>query len=216
MIHEPDRPGEYDWWSDRENYTGPVLEVLNELKSSGVVRFSGIGGTTPYEMANVIESGHFDVVLTAFNYSLLWREAERFVLPAATKQNMGIVIGSPLQQGALSRRLDDEIKHGARWLSPPRRAQYLKLYELLDEIDIPLPELGLRFVLSNPNVSTVLMGARSVAEVEQNVEAAERGPLPQELLQRIDAIAAMVPFRPFDEPASLPFGREYHGAGRMR
>jgi aryl-alcohol dehydrogenase-like predicted oxidoreductase len=90
MIHEPDRPGEYDWWSDRENYTGPVLEVLNELKSSGVVRFSGIGGTTPYEMANVIESGHFDVVLTAFNYSLLWREAEQFVLPAATKRNMGI------------------------------------------------------------------------------------------------------------------------------
>jgi aryl-alcohol dehydrogenase-like predicted oxidoreductase len=216
MIHEPDRPGEYDWWSDRENYTGPVLEVLNELKSSGVVRFSGIGGTTPYEMANVIESGHFDVVLTAFNYSLLWREAEQFVLPAATKRNMGIIIGSPLQQGALSRRYDDEVRHGARWLSPPRRAQYLKLYELLDEVDIPLPELALRFILSNPNVSSVLMGARSVAEVEQNVAAIERGPLPQELIAHLDAIAAMVPFRPFDEPAGLPFGREYQGAGRMR
>jgi aryl-alcohol dehydrogenase-like predicted oxidoreductase len=32
MIHEPDRPGQYDWWSDLENYGGPVLEVLAELK----------------------------------------------------------------------------------------------------------------------------------------------------------------------------------------
>jgi aryl-alcohol dehydrogenase-like predicted oxidoreductase len=129
---------------------------------------------------------------------------------------MGIIVGSPLQQGALARRYDDEVKHGARWLSPPRRAQYLKLYELLDEIDIPLAELGLRFVLSNPDVSTVLMGARSVQEVEQNVAATARGPLPQELLTRLDEIAAMVPFRPFDEPAGLPFGRDYAGPGGMR
>ena len=34
MIHEPDRPGQYDWWSDWERFTGPVLEVLDELKRS--------------------------------------------------------------------------------------------------------------------------------------------------------------------------------------
>jgi predicted aldo/keto reductase-like oxidoreductase len=72
---------------------------------------------------------------------------------------------------------------------------------MLDEIDIPLAELGLRFVLSNPDISTVLMGARSPQEVEQNVAAAERGPLAPELLQRLDEIAAMVPFRPYEEPS---------------
>ncbi|MBM4459332.1 MAG: aldo/keto reductase, partial [Chloroflexi bacterium] len=35
MIHEPDRPGQYDWWSDWENFTGPALEVLDELKQAG-------------------------------------------------------------------------------------------------------------------------------------------------------------------------------------
>ncbi len=216
FIHEPDRPGQYDWWIDRANYTGPVLDVLTDLKQQGIVGFIGLGGTTAYDMANVMETGVFDVVLTAFNYSLLWREAKLGVLPVAKKHNMGVVIGSPLQQGALARRYDEEVKTGARWMSPPRRAQYLKLYELLDEIDIPLPELGLRFVLSNPDVSTVLMGARSVAEVEQNVAAAARGALPPELLHRLDEIAAMVPFRPFDEPAGLPFNWDYIGAGRMR
>lgn len=216
MIHEPDRPGQYDWWSDPDNFDGPVLEVLDELKRAGTIRYTGIGGTTAYEMARLIRSGRFDVVLTAFNYSLLWREAEHEVLPAAIEQDMGIVIGSPLQQGALARRYDEEVRTGAPWLSDPRRAQYVALYQLLDEIDISLPELAMRFVISNPHISCVLTGARSEQEVEQNVAAVEEGPLPPDLLQRLDAIAAMVPFRPYEEPFGLPFGRSYYGPGAAR
>ena len=213
MIHEPDRPGQYDWWADAEAYEGPVMEVLEELKQQGIVRFTGIGGTTAYEIVPIIETGRFDVVLTAFNYSPLWREAEIAVLPAAREQGMGIIVGSPLQQGALARRYGEEVERGAKWLSPPRRAQYRALYALLDEVDMGLPELGLRFVLSNPDISCTLMGARSRVEVEENVAAVEKGPLPEELLKRLDAIAAMVPFRPFEEPFGLPFGRQRRGPG---
>ena len=213
MIHEPDRPGQYDWFTDWQRFHGPVIELLADLRREGVIRFTGIGGTTAYVMADVIASGQFDVVLTAFNYSLLWQEALHAVLPEARRQNMGIVVGSPLQQGALSRIYRDEVEHGARWLSPPRRAQYRALYAFVDELGIGLPELALRFVLSNPDISCTLTGARSVAEVEMNVAAAERGPLPDDILARIAAIAAMVPFRPFDEPFVMPFGRGYRGPG---
>lgn len=217
MIHEPDRPGQYDWFTDHERFHGPVCELLDELKSEGLIRFTGLGGTTAYELPHIINTGQYDVVLTAFNYSLLWQEALREVIPAAKQQGMGIIVGSPLQQGALAQRYDEEVNHGARWLSSPRREQYKRLYALLDEIDLPLPELGLRFVLSNPDISTVLMGARSVEEVEANVWAAEKGPLPADLLARIQEIAAMVPFRPFEEPFSLPFGRpERQGPGWAR
>jgi aryl-alcohol dehydrogenase-like predicted oxidoreductase len=216
MIHEPDRPGQYNWWSDPERFYGPVMDVLDELKGAGVIRFTGLGGTTAYELARIIRTGRFDVVLTAFNYSLLWREAEREVLPAARERGMGIMIGSPLQQGALARRYDEELRHGARWLSPPRRAQYLALYAYLDELGMSLPEAGLRFVLSNPDVSCALMGARSRGEVEQNVSAVEKGPLSAEVIARLDEIAAMVPFRPFEEPFGLPFGRRYDGPGMAR
>ena len=216
MIHEPDRPGQYNWWSDPEGFYGPVMDVLDELKGAGVIRFTGLGGTTAYELAQIMRTGRFDVVLTAFNYSLLWREAEREVLPAARERGMGIMIGSPLQQGALARRYDEELRHGARWLSPPRRAQYLALYAYLDELGMSLPEAGLRFVLSNPDVSCALMGARSRGEVEQNVSAVEKGPLSAEVIARLDEIAAMVPFRPFEEPFGLPFGRRYDGPGMAR
>ena len=216
MVHEPDRPGQYDWWDEWQAFHGPVREFLEELKQEGLISFIGLGGTTAYELPRILATGHYDVVLTAFNYSLLWREAEIAVLPEAQRQHMGILVGSPLQQGALARRYDEEVERGAPWLSPPRREQYRRLYAYLDEIGIPLAELGLRFVLSNPAVSLTLMGARSVEEVEANVEAVNNGPLSPEVLDRLNEIAALVPFRPFEEPFGLPFGRDYRGPGMAR
>ncbi len=215
MIHEPDRPGQYDWWTDPETFQGPVLELLQELKRDGVIGYTGLGGTTAYELAHIMRTGRFDVVLTAFNYSLLWREAEHEVLPVAKELGMGVVIGSPLQQGALARRYES-VYSGARWMSLPRRRQYMALYDLVDQVGIPLPELALRFVISNPDISCTLTGARSAAEVEQNVAAVERGPLPADILTRLDEIAAMVPFRPFEEPFGMPFQRPYRGPGVAR
>jgi aryl-alcohol dehydrogenase-like predicted oxidoreductase len=134
-------------------------------------------------------------------------------MPAAKAQHMGIVIGSPLQQGSLARRHDDEVAGGAPWLSPPRRSQLQALYAFLDELGMPIVELALRFVISNPDITCTLMGARSRQEVEQNVEHVAKGPLPGEVLRRLDEIAAMVPFRPFDEPFVFPWGRPYKGPG---
>ncbi|MDP6996874.1 MAG: aldo/keto reductase [Candidatus Poribacteria bacterium] len=212
MIHEPDRPGQYDWWDSYDTYHGPVSEVLAELKSEGIIRFTGLGGTTAYQLHPIIDTGHYDVVLTAFNYSLLWREAELEILPTARRHNVGVVIGSPLQQGALAQRYA-EVETGARWLSSPRQRQFQVLYDFLDEIELSLPELALRWVISNPDISTTLMGARSVEEVEKNVAAVNAGPLPAEMLTRLKEIAEMVPFRPFEEPFGLPFNRDYNGPG---
>jgi aryl-alcohol dehydrogenase-like predicted oxidoreductase len=213
LIHEPDRPGQYDWWEDWESFHGPVREFLAELKQEGLISWTGLGGTTAYELPRIMATGAYDVVLTAFNYSLLWREAAIAVLPEAERQEMGVIAGSPLQQGALAGRYDEQIEHGAPWLSPPRREQYRRLYTYVHSVGIPLPELGLRFVLSDPRVSVTLMGVRSVEEVEANVAAVEKGPLPREVLADLQPIADMVPFRPFEEPFGLPFTRPYRGPG---
>lgn len=219
MVHEPDRPGQYDWWTDWQDLHGPVLEVLDDLKRQGLIRFTGLGGTTAYELAHLVRTGKFDVVLTAYNYSPLWREAAIEILPAAKEKNIGVIVGSPLQQGALARKFEATINDPrVYWLSKPRREQFRALYRLVDEIGISLPELGLRFVLSNPDIHCVLMGARSVAEVEQNIAAAEKGALPSEILKRLDQIANRVPFRPLGEPFGIgwlmgtPFN--YRGMGQ--
>lgn len=211
MVHEPDRPGQNDWWTSWEDFIGPVTEYLAELRQEGFFRFSGLGGTTPYIMPRICATGQFDVVLTAFNYSLLWREAAIAVIPEAVRQNMGLIMGSPLQQGWLARRFDEEVERGPAWLSPPRREQFRALYALLDDLDMPITDLAIRWVISNPDVDTVLMGARSVQEVEMNVAAVEAGPLSEDVMARLEDIGAMVPFRPFGEPFGCAFGRDYRG-----
>ena len=215
MIHEPERPREYDWWNDFDKAEGPVMEVFEQLKREKVIKYIGLGGTSAYQITRIMETGKFDVVLTAFNYSLLFREAQLEIIPTAKKLGMGIIIGSPLQQGMLARRYDEVVQSAPRWLSKKRREQFLKLYKLLDEENITLPELGLRFVLSNSDISTVLTGVRSVEEVDSSVAAAEKGPLPQKLLDRLDEIYAIQPFRPFEEPVGLPFTGDYAGLGGM-
>jgi len=205
FVHEPERTEVYDWWTDSERFTGPVTEVMEELKREGVIKYTGLAGTTAYKMARLIKNGNFDVVLTAFNYCLLWREAEHEVLPAAKEKKMGIVIGSPLQQGSLAKRWDDKVRNGAPWLNLPRRKQLIALYDFLDEINISLPELAIRWVISNPDISCVLMGAKSPQEVEMNVESIAKGPLPKDIRKKADEIAAMVPFRPAEENATINF-----------
>jgi aryl-alcohol dehydrogenase-like predicted oxidoreductase len=209
MIHEPDRPRQFDWWEDFDSATGPVLEVIAALKAEGRVRHVGLGGTTAYDMARLLRTGKFDVVLTAFNTSLLWREAWHELLPAAAAHKVGVVAGSPLQQGALA-RVWPEVET-ASWLSKPRREQFRALYAAVERSGLTLPEIAIRFLLSEPRIHTILMGARSPAEVDSNADAIERGPLPPALLAELDSVFAMVPFRPHDEPFALPFGRAYAG-----
>lgn len=214
-IHEPDRPRQYAWYPDWERFHGPVNELLDQLKSEDLIRHTGVAGTTVYTMTRIVASGRYEVLLTAFNSSLLWRESFRYLIPAAAARGMGVVVGSPLQHGALARCYEAEIEHGAPWLSPPRRAQFARLYQIVQELGIPLAELSLRYVLHHPGVSTVLTGMKSREELKQNLAAAEKGPLPEEVVRRVDEIAAMVPFRPYEEPYKLPFGTEYRGPGHI-
>jgi aryl-alcohol dehydrogenase-like predicted oxidoreductase len=215
FIHEPDRPLQYDWWSDPQGVAGPVLEALEDLKRRGLIRFTGLGGTTVTEMSHLVRSDRFDVVLTAFNWSALFREAGQELLPAAIERHMGIVLGSVLQQGGLGRRYDAEVRARPMWLSRARQEQLLALYALLDELGMPIVELCLRFAIGLPAASTVLIGPKTAAQVEQSVLAVAKGPLPADVLGRLDGIAAMVLYRPFEEPMILPLGNPgaYHGPG---
>lgn len=216
MVHEPDRPGQFDWYDDDVSFQGPVVELLQELKDEGVIKYTGIGGTAVYELARLCETGWYDVVLTAFNSSPLWRDALTHVIPAANKHNMGVFLASPTQQGWLVKKYD-QVYHGARWLSPQRRAQLKALYDLVDDVGIPLPVLCLRWALAVGGVSTVLTGPRNVVQLEQNVSAVEQGPLPDEVTRRLDEIYHMLPHRPFEEPAGCHLeGDSYWGPGALR
>jgi aryl-alcohol dehydrogenase-like predicted oxidoreductase len=213
MVHEPDRPQQYPWWTNYDSLDGPVLSLMDELKSSGKIRYTGLAGTTVTEMTSLVRSDRFDVVLTAFNYNVLFREAKSTVIAAAKEHDMGIVLGSALGQGFLTRRADDEVAAKPIWLAASRQQQLLAYYELLNGSGISAVELCLRFAVSDPDVSTIPVGCKTVEHLEASVAAIEKGPLPTDILGRLNEIAAMVPTRPYEEPMILPFGKSYFGPG---
>ena len=74
-------------------------------------------------------------------------------------------------------------------------------------------ELCIRFAIGNPDISTIPIGCKTMEQLEATVAMAERGPLPTDVLDRLNSIAAMLPYRPYEEPMILPFGKSYYGPG---
>ncbi|MFN9369598.1 MAG: aldo/keto reductase [Planctomycetia bacterium] len=213
LIHEPDRPGQYPWWTGYDPVTGPVLEAIEALRRAGKVRFAGLAGTTTSELTGLIEATDLDVLLTAFNCNVLYREADDELIPAASRRGMGIIAGSIYGQGFLGRRFDAELRHRPLWMSARRRRQFLALYALLDAAGLDIVEACVRFMLAHPLLSTILVGAKSAEQLQATLAHAEKGPLSADVVARLDEIAAMLPGRPFEEPMILPLGKTYHGPG---
>jgi len=213
MVHEPDRPQQYPWWTSYDPLDGPALQLMDELKTAGKIRYNGLAGTTITEMTALVRSNRFDVVLAAFNYNVLFREARQTLIPAALENDMGIVLGSTMGQGFLTKRAEDEVRAQPVWLATARQEQLLGYYKLLDEAGMTAAEMCLRFVISDPDISTVPIGCKTVEHHEASVAAVEKGALPQDLINRLDELAAMVTHRPFEEPMILPLGKQYFGPG---
>jgi len=124
------------------------------------------------------------------------------LFPACREMNVAIIARVPFDEGTLTGTLTKDSKWSeGDWrnvyfvpenlIPSVERAEALKV--LLREWNqshpserpLTLPELALRFILSNPDVSTIIPGMRKTTHVESNLAASDAGPLPAELLQEL-------------------------------
>lgn len=171
---------------------GEVFDVFDELRRAGKTRFVGLCLGNPDEGLAVMDEARNQSMQVTYN--LLNQEAAERLFPAAKKAGLGVIARVPLASGLLT----GMFTRDSQWAEGDlRRHMYPreKMEEELRKIEIlksffqggttSLTQTALRFVLSNPHVSTVIPGARTVQELEENVLAAERGPLTQEDLNGI-------------------------------
>lgn len=78
---------------------------------------------------------------------------------------------------------------------------------------MPAHELCLRFAIDNPDVSTIPIGCTTTEHHESSVAAARTGLLPNDILNRLAEIAALLPHRTFEEPMILLLEKYYVGPG---
>lgn len=168
----------------------PVTRFLVWARDQGMVRYFGLSGNRAIYLAKVLgEIGvRIDAVLVAYQYSLIWRDARKHLLPLAKDMGVAAVIGTPLQQGWLAVPHREWIENPPEWMDEDLRERYRNLYAIHDETGLSLAEMALRFLLQDQDFATIIPGAASVAQLEENVRCSSAGPLPRDLHLRLDAL----------------------------
>ena len=191
MVHEPDWS---QWGFNLRTGDAPVTNVLERLKREGVIGAIGAGGWHCDVLADLIETGRFDVALVAGGATLLGQPIRARVLPAAARHDVGVVLGGAMGQGALVAKdraaAEEMIRNPTQHDQPARGRKLLAVYDLADALGLELPALVIRYVLAMPEIHTHIAGARAAAHLQANLAAVAQGPLPADVVGQIDRIAA--------------------------
>jgi aryl-alcohol dehydrogenase-like predicted oxidoreductase len=159
---------------------GSVAE-LEALRKQGLVRFIGISSTLP-DLADHIAMGVFDVIQVP--YSLVEREHEQLI-HAAAQAGAGVVIRGGVARGIIVKD-ESVIDEYPEFLQAGFRARrrHWRETEVQDLLGGMTPmEFMLRFTISNPDMSTTIVGTANPAHLMDNVRAASRGPLPKDVYE---------------------------------
>jgi aryl-alcohol dehydrogenase-like predicted oxidoreductase len=174
---------------------GTVLEetcrVMDDLVRTGKIRHWGVSEWTADQIAGAVElcerEGLTPPEADQPNYSMLLRHAEAEVLPACERFGLGVVVFSPLAQGVLTGKYQSAIRvpkdsraaggHGAFFvrsiISRTNLRRVDRLRPIAAELGLTLAQLALAWILRRPEITSTIVGATKVAQVEENVGAAD-------------------------------------------
>jgi aryl-alcohol dehydrogenase-like predicted oxidoreductase len=154
---------------------GEVFDVLDRARKAGKIRFIGYSSYGEAASMAALNDGRWDTL--QFAYNMFDQRAVPVVMPAARARDIGIVVRSALLKGALTEK--------ARHLPPPLKPladRTARLAALLSGTGLSLPQAALRFVLSHPDVGTVIVGADRISYLEEAVSVSDGQGLPEEVL----------------------------------
>ena len=193
------------FYSHRPDPDTPLEETMGALDSAvrqGKALYVGISNYNP-EMtrraAQILKNLGTPCLIHQPRYSMLDRWIEDGLLDVLTEEGIGCIVFSPLAQGQLTDRYLNGIPTGARatktervWLTPDDVKKNLpktqKLNELAKKRGQSLAQMALAWVLRKPAVTSALVGASSVKQLEDNLAALNNLKFSDEELNRIESI----------------------------
>ena len=136
-------------------------------RADGCIGAVGAGMNQSAMLARFVERDLVDCVLLAGRYSLLDQSALRDLLPLAARRGVAVIAGGVFNSGLLA-----DPRPGAHYNygpAPPELvARAARLAALCARYDVPLRAAALQFPTFHPAVASVLVGARSAAEITDN------------------------------------------------
>lgn len=180
-------------WEDHWVEDDRWAKKLDELRSQGL--FSAVGISInrwePWNGVKAVSSGLIDSVQVIYN--IFDQNPEDELFGACRKMDVAVIARVPFDEGTLTGTLTKDSK----WPEGDWRNIYFVPENLIPSVDraeklkslvpagMTLPEMALRFILSNPDVSTIIPGMRKLSHVDSNIAASDAGPLPDELLMEL-------------------------------
>jgi aryl-alcohol dehydrogenase-like predicted oxidoreductase len=158
-----------------------TLGFLAELQKQGKIRYLGASSYGEETPLQAVETGIFQTIQVPFN--MLDQTMTQRVFKAAACGNSSILVRSAFLRGVLTPQVHDLPAR----LAPLKTAALRALDAARDEVE-DLAEAALRFCLSFREVTTVIIGVRSAAEMEVNIAAAAKGPLGQATMDRLSRL----------------------------
>jgi aryl-alcohol dehydrogenase-like predicted oxidoreductase len=190
----------HEW--DGKTPLDETLEALDTLVRTGKVRYIGASNYSGWHLMKALaisdRRGLSRFVSQQIYYSLQARDAEYELVPITIDQGLGILIWSPLAGGLLSgkyrrgQQAPDGSRHLNNWGEPPIHDED-QLYNIIDVLveiagsrKISPAQIALAYMLGRPGVTSLVIGARTEAQLTDNLAAANVA-LSQEETSRLDA-----------------------------
>lgn len=178
-----------DDWAEDEGWQ----RAMDDLKREGLIAAVGvsINRWEPWNALRTIRTGQIDAIQVIYNIFDQAPEDELF--PLCREMNVGVIARVPFDEGTLTGTLTKETT----WPEGDWRNSYFvpeNLHSSVDHADalkpvvpegMTMPEMALRFILSNPDVSTVIPGMRQEQHVRANIATSDAGPLSDDLMAEL-------------------------------
>jgi aryl-alcohol dehydrogenase-like predicted oxidoreductase len=180
-------------WNDSWGNDDRWQRAIEDIKRKGLIRAVGIS-INRWEPENVLQTlrtGLIDSVQVIYN--IFDQAPEDSLFPLCAELDIAVIARVPFDEGSLTGTLTTKSTWPkGDWRNTYFIAQNLKAsVERAESVrallpsDMTLPDLALRFILSNPNVSTIIPGMRKTKNVEANIAASGKGKLGTELIRQL-------------------------------
>ncbi len=199
-----------------------ILRALDDLVRQGKVLYIGASNYAAYRLMDSLwrsqSAGLESFATLQAQYSLMMRDLERELVPVCRERGLGVLPYSPLAGGFLSGKYRKGVEppSGSRldkWrdrLSRYDNPRNWRILEALDkvsrELDASLSSVSLAWLLARPAVTSVIFGARSVTQLDDNLKAVELKLSPEQMA-RLDEASAFELGYPYEFIAGISDGR---------
>jgi D-threo-aldose 1-dehydrogenase len=155
-------------------------KALSELREAGIIKGIGAGFNSKESIPRYLDLFDIDFFLIAMRYTLLEQDVLESEFPRCAERGVGIVIGGGYNSGILA----TGAVPGAMYNYAPAGAAVIDRVERMERVckryNVPLAAVALQFPLGHPIVASIIPGAITTRQVEQNL-AAFRHPIPADL-----------------------------------